>query len=199
MPFGDHAGEYLAFVGRCTPEKGVADAIEVARRTGLPLRMAAKVHDPEERDYFSRVVQPAIDDGSVEWLGELTPTQRDPVFASAMATLMLGAWPEPFGLVAIESLACGTPVIARRAGALPEIIEHGVDGFLVDDVTEAQLAIELAPRLDRARIREQALERFGVHRMTDAYEKAYRTLLATGRPAVLEEAAGAPTAAVDAA
>jgi glycosyltransferase involved in cell wall biosynthesis len=116
-----------------------------------------------------------------------------------MATLMLGAWPEPFGLVAIESLACGTPVIARRAGALPEIIEHGVDGYLVDDVTEAQLAIELAPRLDRALIRQRALERFGVDRMTDAYENAYRTLLAGRRSAVLADAQQEPADVIDAA
>jgi glycosyltransferase involved in cell wall biosynthesis len=199
MPFGDHPGDYLAFIGRCTPEKGVVDAIEVARRTGVPLRMAAKVHDPAEQEYFASVVKPAIDAGALEWLGELPPTQRDPVFAGALATLMLGAWPEPFGLVAIESLACGTPVIARRAGALPEIIEHGVDGYLVDDVTEAQLAIELVPRLDRALIRKRALERFGVGRMTDAYEQAYRTLLATKRGAVLEEAAGKPAAEEEAA
>jgi len=100
------------------------------------------------------------------------------VYAGARATLMLGAWPEPFGLVAIESLATGTPVIARRAGALPEIIEHGVDGYLVDDLTEAQLAVELVPDLDRARIRARALERFSPERMVDEYLEVYRALIA---------------------
>ncbi|HET6379537.1 MAG TPA: glycosyltransferase family 4 protein [candidate division Zixibacteria bacterium] len=180
-PFGDRPGEYLAFVGRCTPEKGVAEAIELATLSGMPLRMAAKVHDPEEQEHFEEVVRPAIDDGRIDWLGELPPAQRDPMLASALATLMLGAWPEPFGLVAIESLACGTPVIARRAGALPEIVEHGVDGFLVDDVAEARLAVELAPRLNREEIRRRALARFGVERMTDAYENAYRALLSARR------------------
>jgi glycosyltransferase involved in cell wall biosynthesis len=186
-PFGDHPGEYLAFVGRCTPEKGVADAIEVARRTGLPLRMAGKVHDPEEREYFAHVVQPAIDDSSIEWLGELTPTQRDPLFASAMATLMLGAWPEPFGLVAIESMATGTPVIARRAGALTETIEHGRTGFLVDDMGEARLAVSEASSLDRAEVRRLAVDRFSVERMVDDYEAVYRSL--AGKPSSLRPTA----------
>lgn len=177
MPFGDHPGDHLAFVGRCTPEKGVADAIELSRRTGVPLRAAAKVYDPAEQEYFAQAVAPAIQAGVVDFLGELPPAQRDPLYASALATVMLGPWPEPFGLAAIESLACGTPVIARRAGALPEIIAHGIDGYLVDDLAEAELAVELVGGLDRRLIRRRALARFGVDRMTDEYEAAYRRLL----------------------
>jgi glycosyltransferase involved in cell wall biosynthesis len=120
-PFNGEPGDYLAFVGRITPEKGVADAIELARRTrSCPLRIVAKVYDEHEHEHFAEVVQPAIDDGTVEFLGELPPLERDPIIAGARATVMLGAWPEPFGLVAIESMATGTPVIARRAGALTE-------------------------------------------------------------------------------
>lgn len=193
MPFGDHPGDYLAFVGRCTPEKGVAEAIELSRRTGIPLRAAAKVYDPAEQEYFAKVVAPAIETAALDFLGELPPTQRDPLYASALATVMLGPWPEPFGLVAIESLACGTPVIARRAGALPEIIEHGVDGYLVDDLTEAELAVELVAGLDRGLIRRRALARFGVTRMTDEYEAAYRRLL--GAAATEAEPARAGAAA----
>jgi glycosyltransferase involved in cell wall biosynthesis len=183
MPFNERRGDYLALIGRVTPEKGVAEAIELAERTSLPLRIGAKVYDPEEKAFFKEVVEPAVAGGNVEFLGEIGPAERDQVYAGAWATLMLGAWPEPFGLVAIESLATGTPVIARRAGALPEIIEHGVDGFLVDDLTEAELAVELAGKLDRTRIRERALARFSPDRMIDEYIEVYRRLIAERAPA----------------
>lgn len=177
MPHGQRTDDHLLFVGRIAPEKGVADAIELARRVGARLRIAAKVHDPSEQVHFDAVVRPAVDAGVVEFLGELPPSARDPLFAAARATLMLGAWPEPFGLVAIESLATGTPVVARRAGALPEIVAHGVDGFIVDDLAEAELALRLLPRLDRRLIRSRALERFSAARMADGYEAVYRRLL----------------------
>jgi glycosyltransferase involved in cell wall biosynthesis len=177
MPFRSVPGNYLAFVGRITPEKGIADVIELARRTRLPLKMAAKVYDKHEQTHFDEVVLPAIEKGIVEFLGEVGPLERDPLYASALATVMLGAWPEPFGLVAIESLATGTPVIARRAGALTETIEHGIDGFLVDDLIEAELAVSMIGDLDRTRIRERALERFSPERMTTEYEAVYAALL----------------------
>jgi glycosyltransferase involved in cell wall biosynthesis len=176
MPFGAEPGDYLVVVGRATPEKGIAEAIEVATASRLPLRIAAKALDPAERTYIDTYVTPELGDG-VEFLGELGPDERDPLLAGALATLMLGAWPEPFGLVAIESLAAGTPVIARRAGALPEIVEHGVDGFLVDDLSEARLAVTLVAGLDRARIRERAIARFDVERMVSDYERLYRMLV----------------------
>jgi glycosyltransferase involved in cell wall biosynthesis len=178
-PFQSTVGGYLAFVGRIAPEKGVADAIALARGTGLLLRMAAKVYDPREQDLFAEVVAPAIEEGVVEFLGELGSAQRDELYAGALATLMLGAWPEPFGLVAIESMATGTPVIARRAGALPEIIEHGRSGFLVDDLQEASLGVGLASSLDRQHVRRSALVRFSVDRMVDDYERVYASLLGT--------------------
>ncbi len=182
MPFSPTPGPYLALVGRISPEKGIAESIQVARASGIPLRIAAKLREDEERVYFEAVVQPALGE-HVEYLGELAPERRDPLLAGARATLMLGAWPEPFGLVAIESLATGTPVIARRAGALPEIIEHGVDGFIVDDLIEAQLAVRLAAGLDRALIRQRALARFGADAMVDAYVTVYRQLIGARRPA----------------
>ena len=191
MPIAREIEDYLLFVGRIAPEKGVAEAIELAARVGHPLKMAAKVHDPAEHRLFESVVRPAIDARAVEFLGELSPSARDPLFAAARATLMLGAWPEPFGLVAIESLAAGTPVIARRAGALLEIVEHGVDGYLVDDLDEAEHAVRMLARLDRGLIRQRALARFSAARMTDRYESIYRTVLAASRaqapsePAVL--------------
>jgi glycosyltransferase involved in cell wall biosynthesis len=181
MPFRPDPGDYLAFVGRITPEKGIGDVIELARRTKLPLKMAAKVYDEHEKVHFDEVVKPAIEKGIVEFLGEVGPLERDPLYAGARATIMLGAWPEPFGLVAIESLATGTPVIARRAGALTETIEHGIDGFLVDDLTEAELAVSMIPDLDRTRIRERALERFSPERMTAEYETVYADLVSKAR------------------
>ena len=182
-PFAGNPGDYLAFVGRVTPEKGLGEAIEVARRSGLRLRAAAKVHDPHEQEHFEHVVRPAIDDGAVDFLGEVGPGERDPLLAGGLATLMLGGWPEPFGLVAIESMATGTPVIARRAGALTETIEHGVTGFLVDDVDEAVLAVERVRSLDRRLIRARTLERFSPARMADEYERAYRRVLRDRRQA----------------
>jgi glycosyltransferase involved in cell wall biosynthesis len=176
MPYRTEPGDYLAFVGRVTPEKGIDDALELARASGLPMKMAAKVYDEHEKVHFDEVVQPAIDDGIVEFMGEVGPLERDPLYAGALATIMLGAWPEPFGLVAIESLATGTPVIARRAGALTETIEHGVDGFLVDDLSEAKLALTMVRELDREAIRARAIERFSPERMADEYEAVYEGL-----------------------
>ena len=177
MPFSPRAGKYLAFVGRVTPEKGVADCIAVAKSAGMKLRMAAKVYDEHEKEHFAEVVEPAIKEGTVEFLGELGPAERDALYAGAAATLMLGAWPEPFGLVAIESMATGTPVIARRAGALTETIDHGETGFLVDDEIEAELAIKFARQLHRATVRKRAIKRFSPERMTDEYEAVYAQLL----------------------
>jgi glycosyltransferase involved in cell wall biosynthesis len=160
-----------------TPEKGVAEAIELARRTNVQLRMAAKVYDRLEQEHFADVVQPAIDEGIVTFLGELGPPERDALYAGAMATVMLGAWPEPFGLVAIESMATGTPVIGRRAGGLTETIEHHVTGFLVDDLTEAELAVRRLGELSRAAVRRHVIDRFLPGRMVDAYETVYRRLV----------------------
>ena len=174
------AGNYLLLVGRIAPEKGVAEAIEVARRSGHPLVMAAKVYDPKEKQMFDRLVQPAIDEGVVDWRGEVEPGQRDELMAGALATLMLGAWPEPFGLVAIESMATGTPVIARRAGANTETVQHGSTGFLVDDIDEALLAVARVEWLDRRHIAAYARRRFSTERMVKEYEEAYTKVLAQG-------------------
>src|SRR4029077_14179722 len=126
---------------------------------------------PEERAYHDEVCQPALQAAgtSVEYLGELAQVDRDRLFAESYATLMPGSWPEPFGLVAIESLACGTPVVARRIGALPEIIREGVDGFFGDDVTELAYRVGQVGDLDRKAISESVRERFSAGRMTDGY------------------------------
>jgi glycosyltransferase involved in cell wall biosynthesis len=139
--------------------------------------IAAKAHHPEERALFDSVVRPAIEAGIVDWRGEVDTATRDRLMVDALATVMLGAWPEPFGLVAIESMATGTPVIGRRAGALTETIEHGVNGFLVDDLDEAALAVSRVAALDRAEIIRSTRERFAVDRMIDEYEAVYRRLV----------------------
>ncbi|HSL76658.1 MAG TPA: glycosyltransferase family 4 protein [Candidatus Limnocylindrales bacterium] len=176
-PSGSRAGDYLLLVGRISREKGVAEAIELATRTRRRLVIAAKAHQPDEKALFESVVQPAIDAGVVDWRGEVDGATRDQLMVGALATVMLGAWPEPFGLVAIESMATGTPVIGRRAGALTETIDHGVTGFLVDDLDEAALAVARVGDLSRERIASMTRERFNVERMVDAYEAVYRALV----------------------
>ncbi len=182
-PFDRRRGDGLCFVGRVAPEKGILEAIEIAKATGRPLRIAAKTSQlPIERAYYQDIFIPALEaaGSSVEFLGELEQTDRDLLFAESYASLMPGSWPEPFGLVAIEALACGTPIIARRVGALPEIIRDGVDGFFGDDIEQLAYLVDRIADLDREAIRASVLERFSAARMTDRYEEIYRTLLDAG-------------------
>ncbi|MEO8437071.1 MAG: glycosyltransferase family 4 protein [Chloroflexota bacterium] len=179
-PFDRRRSDALCFVGRVAPEKGIMDAIEIAKMTGRTVRIAAKVHPTgAERDYFENVFKPALEEAgsAVEFLGEIEQAERDLLFAESYASLMPGSWPEPFGLVAIEALACGTPVIARRVGALPEIIREGIDGFFGDDVEQLAFEVGRVEGLDRAAIRASVLDRFSARRMTDGYEAIYRTML----------------------
>ena len=176
-PHGTRPGDYLLLVGRVSREKGVEEAIELAQRTRRRLVIAAKAHHPDERALLESAVRPAIEAGIVEWRGEVDSATRDRLMVDALATVMLGAWPEPFGLVAIESMATGTPVIGRRAGALTETIRHGLNGFLVDDLDEAALAVSRVGKLDRAAIARSTRERFAVDRMVDGYESVYRRLV----------------------
>ena len=147
----------LCFVGRVVPEKGIVEAIEIAVATDRPLRIAAKAGPTAiERDYYENVFRPAMKAAGslVEFLGELDQPDRDDLFAQSYASLMPGSWPEPFGLVLIESLAAGTPVIARRIGALPEILRDGIDGFFGDDVAGMAFKVDRVADLDRQAIRE---------------------------------------------
>ena len=184
-PFGRRRTDALCFVGRVVPEKGIVEAIEVAKAAGRPLKIAAKVAAGGlEREYYDEVFYPALKAAgkTIEYLGEISQAERDQLFAESHAVLMPGSWPEPFGLVAIEALACGTPVIARRSGALPEIVRDGIDGFLGDDVTAMAFKVDRVADLDRAAIRASVIDRFSVERMTDGYEAIYREVLDERRP-----------------
>jgi glycosyltransferase involved in cell wall biosynthesis len=179
-PFERRRSDDLVFVGRVTPEKGIVEAIQIARRSDRPLKIAAKVGPtPKERDFDEAVFQPALREAGplVEFLGELSGPERDTLLASSYAVLMPGSWPEPFGLVAIESLACGAPVLARRVGGLNEIIREGIDGFFGDDVTELAFLVDRVADLDRAAIRASVIDRFSATRMADAYEVVYARML----------------------
>jgi glycosyltransferase involved in cell wall biosynthesis len=185
MPINAANDGSLAFVGRITEEKGILDAIEVARLTGRTLRVAAK--EPwlrSEIAYYEDVFEPARARADVEVLGELGATERDALLASSYATLVPSTWPEPFGLSAIESLACGTPVIARPVGGLPEVVRDGVDGFFADDAPAMAARVADVETLDRAEIRASVLERFSVERMADGYEAIYAGVLASRGPVV---------------
>ena len=194
VQLGHGYGRYLLFVGRLTPEKGVDSAIELARRVGLPLIVAAKAIEPHEIQHYHEVVEPAERAGMVKFLGEVGPTARDRLLGDALATVMLGDWPEPFGLVAIESLATGTPVIALPAGALPEIVRDGIDGFVVEDVDAAVAAVAELGSLDRQRIQADALSRFSSDRMVDEYEAVFARLVDVGTSAPGRDDAGTKVA-----
>jgi glycosyltransferase involved in cell wall biosynthesis len=176
--FRAEPGSYLAFLGRASPEKGLDRAIAIAHRAGMPLKIAAKVY-PEERDYFHTTIEPLLKQSHpfVEFLGEVGGRAKDEFLGRALAVLFPIDWPEPFGLVMIESLACGTPVVAFRKGSVPEIIEEGVTGYVVQGVEEAVLAVRHVGWLDRAACRQAFEQRFDAARMARDYLDVYRRLV----------------------
>jgi glycosyltransferase involved in cell wall biosynthesis len=176
--FRPHGGDYLAFLGRICPEKGVEEAVEIARRSGRQLRMAAKV-DRADRPYYQDVVKPLLAraGSAVEFIGEVGGKDKDEFLGNAHAVLFPINWPEPFGLVMIESLACGTPVIAYPCGSVPEVMEDGVTGFVVHNAGEAVRAVERVSSLSRARCREVFERRFSARRMARDYLAIYRRLV----------------------
>jgi glycosyltransferase involved in cell wall biosynthesis len=165
---------HLAFFGRIHPDKGTATAIDVARAAGLPLVIAGIVQD---QDYFDRLVAPRIDGDRVSYLGPVGPSQRQHVLGGARALLHLIDFDEPFGFSVVEAMACGTPVVAHRRGSMSELIEPGVNGYLVDSADDAVRAVELAAGIDRAGVRRSVEQRFSVDRMVDAYLAVYRAVL----------------------
>jgi glycosyltransferase involved in cell wall biosynthesis len=166
---------YFAFLGRVSPEKGLGRAIEIARRAGSVLRIAAKI-DPADREYFETLIKPQLGRRGIEFIGEVNEAQKPAFLGNAAALLFPIDWPEPFGLAMIEAMSCGTPVIAWRNGAVPEIVEHGVTGDIVDSIEAAVAALEKAARLDRAQVRRRFEERFSAQRMARDYLSVYRAL-----------------------
>lgn len=175
-PFSPSSDGYLAFLGRISPEKRPDLAIEVARRTGLPLKIAAKV-DVLDREYFEQKIAPLLDHPLIEFVGEIGQDQKPSFLGGARALLFPVDWPEPFGLAMIEAMACGTPVIARPCGSVPEVIVPGKTGLIADTLEELVDAAERVDSIPRAACRREAEERFTVERMALDYEAVYRRLL----------------------
>ena len=170
-------GEYLAFLGRISPEKRADRAIEVARRVGMPLRIAAKVDDVD-REYFETEIEPMLAAEHVDWVGEIGGQEKADFLARARALLFPIDWAEPFGLVMIEAMACGTPVVAFRSGSVPEVIDDGVSGFIVDSVDESVRAVERLDEISREGCRAAFERRFTADRMANNYVDVYRRIIA---------------------
>jgi glycosyltransferase involved in cell wall biosynthesis len=164
-------GGYLLFFGRIHPDKGAAEAIEVAKRAGIPLLMAGIIQD---EGYFEERVEPYIDGEAVNYLGAVGADARSELLGGAIALLHLIEFEEPFGFSVVESMACGTPVIANRRGSMPEIVEEGVNGFLVDSIEDAVMAVSMSASLDRVAVRDSVITRFDVGRMVDEYLAVYQ-------------------------
>lgn len=193
FPVGDGGGGYVLALTRMTPSKGVAAAIDVARSAGVPLVLAAKMREPDERAYFEAEVRPRLGPG-IDFVGEVGPDERVRLLGDAQALLNPIAWDEPFGLVMIEALACGTPVIATRRGAAPEIVADGVTGFLGRTRRELVAGLGAVDRLDRAACRARALQHFSDRRMVEEHLALYRRV--AGVPVLLagDASAEAPVA-----
>jgi len=172
----EQPGRYLAVLGRVSPEKGVPAAVEIAGRVGMQLRIAAKV-DPVDHEYFEQVVRPLLRRPGVEFVGEIGEAEKEQFLGEAYALLFPVEWPEPFGLVMIEAMACGTPVIAFRRGSVPEVMEDGVTGFVVDGVEQAVAAVQRVSALSRRRCRLAFERRFIVSRMAEDYVDVYQRVV----------------------
>jgi glycosyltransferase involved in cell wall biosynthesis len=183
LAFCEGPGKYLAFLGRISPEKGVDQAIEIAIRSGLPLKIAAKV-DRADQDYFENKIRPLLDHPLIEFVGEIGYSEKNDFLGNATALLFPINWPEPFGLVMIEALACGTPVIAYPAGSVPEIVRDGVNGFLVNDINSAVVAVGRISELDRLECRHHFELHFTDERMALDYVNIYRRLVRTDSSAL---------------
>jgi glycosyltransferase involved in cell wall biosynthesis len=188
-PTKPHLGDYLLFLGRMSPDKGCHRAIAVAMELGVPLKIAGKSRERAERQYFADFVEPHLGHHGIEYLGEVSHGHKVALLQDARATLFPIEWEEPFGLVMIESMACGTPVIATRHGAVPEVIEHGRGGIIVDHFREMPGALEQADALDPMECRRYVEERFAPERMVADYVDAYETAVSGVRPAITTETA----------
>jgi glycosyltransferase involved in cell wall biosynthesis len=175
-PFHEKAQPYLAFLGRISPEKGLDQAIEIAKKSNIALRIAAKI-DEVDIDYFIRYAQPIMNDPMIEFIGEIGEKDKAEFLGNATALLFPIVWPEPFGLVMIEAMSCGTPVIAYGNGSVPEIVRNDVNGYIVENQEQAVAAVQKITELDRRQCREDFLERFSVERMASDYIELYEHIL----------------------
>jgi glycosyltransferase involved in cell wall biosynthesis len=175
LPFGHGCDKYLAFLGRISPEKRVDRAIEVAKRAGMPLKIAAKV-DRADRTYYEREIKPLLNAPGIEFIGEINEQQKGEFLGNAYAYLFPIDWPEPFGLTMIESMACGTPTIAFRCGSVPELIRDQVSGYVVNSIDEAVQAVGRAATIDRSACRAEFEQRFSAKRMARDYVKLYESI-----------------------
>ena len=196
-PTLDPSGGYVAFLGRISPEKGPERAIHIARSMGIPLKIAAKV-DKVDEGYFRECVAPLLNDPGVEFIGEINERQKTKFLGEALALLFPIDWPEPFGLAMIEAMACGTPVLAFRGGSVPEIIDEGVTGVIVDGIEQAAGALPRVFGLNRRAVYQRFVERFSAASMAQNYLNLYRSMLMPV-PAVLSgrEGSAAPTRSVN--
>jgi glycosyltransferase involved in cell wall biosynthesis len=172
---------YLAFLGRIAPEKGVGRAIRIARHSGIPLRIAAKV-DKVDLEYYETVIRPEIRSPEVEYIGEIGDHEKPDFLSGAVGLLMAIDWPEPFGLSMIEAMACGTPVVAFNRGSVPEVVEDGVTGFVVEDEQSAMIAVDRLQELSRETVRKRFEQRFTARRMAKDYLGIYRELAEAQAP-----------------
>ena len=185
--FRGEPGSYLAFLGRVSPEKRVDRAIEIARQVGMPLKIAAKV-DRVDKDYFDSIIAPLLRNSLAEFVGEIGEGEKDEFLGNAYALLFPIDWPEPFGLVMIEAMACGTPIIAHRGGAVPEVMEQGHTGFVVEGLDDAIEAVRRVPELSRKRCREVFEQRFTATRMAYDYVQIFERLINTNQEKLPEAA-----------
>ena len=180
LNFHPVAGDYLAFLGRISPEKRVDRAIEIANRAGMPLKIAAKI-DNADREYYETVIKPLMSDPNVEFIGEIGESEKDKFLGNAYAYLFPIDWPEPFGLTMIEAMACGTPTIAFNCGSVPEIMQEGLTGCIVDDMDQAVAAVEKIASIERTACRNVFEKRFTSTRMAEQYADVYQSMI-TGTP-----------------
>jgi glycosyltransferase involved in cell wall biosynthesis len=180
-PFNSRGGEYLAFLGRIAPEKRPDRAIEIAKRAGIPLKIAAKI-DPADQDYFKHLIEPLLDHQLIQFIGEIEDTEKNVFLGNALALLFPIDWPEPFGLVMIEAMSTGTPIIAWRSGSVPEVIDEGVTGFIVDSIEAAVGAVGTVRRLNRLVVRQRFEARFTSTHMAKRYLEVYEQLLSARMP-----------------
>lgn len=194
-PFREQQGDYFAFIGRIAPEKNIEGAIDIARATGIPLKIAAKV-DPADEDYYQTDIKPRIDGRLIEYIGEIGEHEKADFLGPAYALLFAVDWPEPFGLAMAEAMACGTPVLGLRRGSVPEVVEDGVTGFVRDTEDALAAAARRIPEIDRRACRRRVEARFSAAAMTAGYEAVYGRLAGQAADSPLRQGTARPVAPI---